>query len=114
MTPEEFDVYMQTSQIEPVIRGTDFPRVELDQPNRMLCKGYTVIGRVGMTIWLDWRQLIGREIEGQETVWKEEWPTSDLYPSKRAYREETDLRFALLMRDRHIYPLSFTTWRITA
>lgn len=111
MTPEEFDVYMQTEQFEPVIRGTDFPKVELDEPDRMLCKGYTLIGRANMTIWLDWRQLIGRQIGDGETEWKAEWKTEDLYPSKRAYREETDLRFALLMRDRHVYPLAFTTWR---
>lgn len=112
MTPEEFNVYMQTDQIEPVIKGTDFPRVELNQPDRLLCKGYHVNGGPNVEIWLDWRQLIGRKLNDEETEWRAEWKTSDLYPTKRAYREDTDLRFALLMRDRHIYPLSFTNWRI--
>ena len=114
MTPEEFDVYMQTSQIEPVIRGTDFPRREWTDPDRLLCKGYHANNAGNLEVWLDWRQLIGRKFNDEDIVWKAEWPTSELFPTKRAYREETDLRFAVLMRDRHIYPLSFANWRITA
>lgn len=112
MTPGEFDAYMQASQVEPVIRGTDFVRVEWNQEDRLLCKGYHLNGGPNIEVWLDWRQLIGRKLNDDEIEWKGEWTTSDLYPTKRAYREDTDLRFALLMRDRHIYPLSFTNWRV--
>lgn len=119
MTPGEFDAYMQAVTIEPVIRGEDFPLMALADPNRMLCKGYHLNGGPSIEVWLGpsassgFRQLIGRKLDDGEMEWRSWWTTSDLYPSKRAYREETDLRFALLMRDRHTYPLSFTSWRIT-
>lgn len=112
MTPEEFDAYMQASQVEPVIKASDFVPVSIDEANRLLCRGWNINGGPNIEVWLDWRGQIGRKFNDEETEWRTEWTTSDLYPSKRAYREDTDLRFAVLMRDRHIYPLSFTTWRV--
>lgn len=117
MTPEEFDAYLQADKIEPVIRASDFPAMELMDPQRLLCKGWHLNGGPNIEVWLapsaspGHRQLIGRKLDDEETEWRAEWKTADLYPSKRAYREDTDLRFAVLMRDRHIYSLTFTTWR---
>jgi len=111
VTPEEFDEYMQSGLSEPVIRGTDFLPMRWDQEDRLLCKGWHLNSGPNIEVWLNWRQEIGRKLNDEETEWRSEWATSDLYPSKRAYREDTDLRFAVLMRERHGYPLSFAAWR---
>ena len=110
MNREQWEVYSNTTPHEPVMAGDDFERIPWDMPDRLLCKGYNLNGGPNVRIWLDWRGLIGRQFNDDEIEWKFEWPASDLYPSKRAYREDTDLRFATVMRERY-EALSFTTWR---
>lgn len=111
MNRGEWDVYTQAQVAEPYICGDDFERPGLSSPDRLLCRGYHPNGGPNVRIWLDWRGRIGRQFNDDEVVWKKKWETEALRPSKRAYREDTDLRFALLMRERNEYPLSFTTWQ---
>lgn len=110
MNHDQWEVYQKTEVGEPLISGEDFPRMDFDDADRLLCKGYNLNGGPNVRVWLDWRGLIGRQFDDDEIEWKFEWAASDLYPSKRAYREETDLRFACLMRERY-EALAFTTWR---
>lgn len=111
MNKQEWDLYTAEATQEPTISGADFPRMKWTEPDRVLCKGWNANGGPNVCIWLDWRGMIGRQFNEGEIVWQEQWEAGELYPTKRAYREDTDLRFATLMRERHMYPLSFTTWR---
>jgi hypothetical protein len=107
----EWALYEKVAAVEPIITGGDLEAIRPRNGIRLLCRGYNINGGANVRIWLDSRLLIGVQHDDREIVWREQWSTSALYPSKRAYREDTDLLFATLMRERHEYPLSFTTWR---
>lgn len=111
MNHEEWETYTTSAAHEPVIRGSEFIPPSPEQALRLLCRGYHVNGGPRLRVWLNSDGLIGVQENDGGILWKEQWYTSSLYPSKRAYREDTDLKFAMLMRDRHTYPLSFTTWQ---
>ena len=80
---------------------------------RLLCRGYHSNGGPNVRVWLDLDGQIGLQYNDGDIMFKEEWDVADLYPTKRAYREDTDLLFAELIRERYAYPLSFTTWQNT-
>jgi hypothetical protein len=107
----EWALYEKVAAVEPIITGGDLEAIRPRNGMRLLCRGYNINGGANVRIWLDYRLLIGVQHDDREIVWRAQWSTSALYPSKRAYREDTDLLFATLMRERHEYPLSFTTWR---
>ena len=109
MNRAEWALYEQTPPMTPIISGDDFDAPE--EGMRLLCKGYMLNGGPNMRVWLRFDGQIGVQYDDREIEFRDEWDTDSLYPSKRAYREDTDLHFAMLMRQRHEYPLSFTTWR---
>lgn len=110
MSPEEWDAYMTSGRVEPVIKGSEFLPPGDGEPMRLLCRGYHANGGPNLRVWLRDDAKIGVQENDGDIVFSDQWATHRLYPSKRAYREFTDLTFALLMRERHDYPLSFTTW----
>ncbi len=111
MTPREWEQYQAETVPEAIIRGDEFPLPSLTFGMRLLCRGYHANGGPNVRIWLRYDGQIGVQHYDGDIEFREWWFACDLYPSKRAYREDTDLLFARLIRDRHIYPLSFTTWQ---
>jgi hypothetical protein len=108
---QEWATYQAGEAVVPVIRGDEFPMPRTGWPMRLLCRGYNANGGPNVRIWLNFEGQIGVQYNDGNIVFQPEWETQYLYPTKRAYREDTDLLFAQLMRDRHEYPLSFTTWQ---
>lgn len=109
MNHAEWDRYESAIYPEPQIWGRDF-----EPPSEgmlLLCRGYNINGGPYLRVWLRFDGMIGRQFNDGDIQFAWSWSTSDLYPSKRAIREDTTLRFALLMRERHEYPLTFTAWR---
>jgi hypothetical protein len=78
-----------------------FPR------RRLLMHGYDGV-RNDLKVWSDPDLGIGVQWRGGDIEWRASWTTSDLYPSKRAYPDRTDYRFAVIMAERHEYPINFT------
>ena len=111
MNREEWARYEAHKEAAPLIRGTDFTPPHESVGMRLLCRGYHANGGAYIRVWLRFDGEIGLQHDDREIVFRPYWTTGSLYPSKRAYREDTDLHFAWLMRERHVYPLSFTTWR---
>lgn len=111
MNREEWALYEDSLHFEPAISGDDFDEMDWTDHDRLLLRGYHANGGANIRVWLDWRRLIGRQLDAEEVVWRAAWDIVDLYPTKRAYREDTDLGFAILVRERYSYPLTFTTWR---
>ena len=111
MNREEWAVYESKHVGEPTISGDEFDLPDMPSPDRLLCRGWNLNGGPNVRIWLNWEGEIGRQYNDDEIVWKSEWPMSELIPTKRAYREDTDLQFAMAVRERNELPLSFTTWR---
>lgn len=111
MNREEWASYEMTARYEPVIKGSEFVPPTQEQGMRLLCRGWEANGGPNIRIWLRFDGQIGVQRNDGDILFKEQWYTSSLYPSKRAYREDTDLLFATLMRERHSYPLSFTSWQ---
>lgn len=109
MNRREWELYEQMPLNVPVISGDDFePPLE---GMRLLCRGYHANGAGNLRVWLRFDEQIGVQYNDGDIEFRDEWPVDSLYPSKRAYREDTDFRFAILVRERHEYPLTFTTWR---
>lgn len=82
---------------------------EFRQPYRaLLMHGYN-LDREDLKVWIDIELGLGVQWNGGVIEWRSEWPTSALYPSKRAYPDRTDYRFAVIMAERHEYPISFTS-----
>jgi len=107
----EFALYQATAAIEPTIGGEEFAAQLPEQGMRLLCRGYHLNGGGNLRVWLTPAGMIGVQHNDEDIVFKGRWFTYELYPSKRAYREDTDLLFATLMRERHEYALAFTTWQ---
>lgn len=109
MNRQEFDEYMADPEPVAMIKGSDFEPPE--DGMRLLCRGYHVNSIGYMRVWLRYDGMIGVQRNDGGIYFADEWETYDLYPTKRAFREDTDIQFARLMRERHVYPLSFTNWR---
>jgi hypothetical protein len=105
----EWEEYIQADVPAPMIGGHEFPVPT--HGTRLLCKGYDVNAVGDMRVWLTSGGNIGVQRGEGDIEFRSSWLTRDLYPTKRAYREDTDLLFAILMRERHGYPLSFTSWQ---
>lgn len=75
---------------------------------RLLMHGYDG-ARNDMKVWIDPDLGLGVQWHNGDIEWRASWPTGDLYPPKRAYPDRTDYRFAVIMAERHEYPISFTT-----
>lgn len=110
MNRAEYDAYLAIRNAEPVVRGEEFESPKEGGPMRLLCRGWHANGGPNLRVWLDLDGQIGVQHNDGDIVFKGEWPASALRPGKRAYVEETDLMFALVMADRDA-ALTFTTWR---
>jgi len=109
----EWALYEGMALVDPIISGEDLDAIRPTEADgvRLLCRGYHLNGAGNLRVWLRFDGQIGVQNNDGDIKFQHEWYTYELYPSKRAYREDTDLLFATLMRERHEYPLSFTTWR---
>lgn len=112
MNREEWVEYVRGEAVEPIVRGEEFPAPE--EGMRLLCRGYHSYGNGGgqVRIWLRFDGQIGRQHNDGDIVFQGAWYAEELVPTKRAYREDTDLLFAQIMRDRlgNGHGLTFTTW----
>lgn len=111
MNREEFALYQSVASVQPAIGGEEFEAPTEAEGMRLLCRGYHLNSGGYLRVWLRFDGQIGVQMNDGDIVFKKWWLTYDLYPTKRAYREDTDLLFATLMRERHEYPLPFTTWQ---
>lgn len=111
MNHQEWATYEAGSARNPVIRGDEFPMPRTGYPMRLLCRGYNRNNGPTVRIWLNFEGQIGVQYDDGDIVFQSQWETQYLCPTKRVYREDTDLLFAELMRERHEFPLPFTTWR---
>jgi hypothetical protein len=111
MNRAEWALYESVAAVPPTIGGEEFEPPTQEQGMRLLCRGYHVNGGPNVRVWLRFDGEIGVQHDDRDIVFKKRWGTGALYPSKRVYREDTDLLFATLMRERHDYALNFTTWR---
>lgn len=111
MNRQEWAQYEADIIVDPTIKGSEFVPPTQEEGVRLLCRGYHLNGGPNVRVWLRFDGQIGLQHNDGDIVFHDRWPTWALYPSKRAYREETDLTFARLMRERHEYALAFTTWR---
>jgi hypothetical protein len=105
---QEWALYETICAAPPVIRGRDFEPPVMGM--RLLCRGYHINSGPRIRVWLLFNGQIGLQHDDDDITFKWVWEASDLHPTKRAYREDTDLRFATLMLERD-EPLTFTTWQ---
>lgn len=110
MNREEYDAYLAIKNADPVVSGDEFEPPKEGEPMRLLCRGWHANGGPNVRVWLDLDGHIGLQHNDGDIVFKKEWPATELCPSKRAYREDTDLMFALVMAERDV-ALSFTGWQ---
>jgi hypothetical protein len=107
MDKEQYEQYTEwVSKLEEPVKFI-FAKDFIKPAGTLLMHGYTS-AREDMKVWFDPDLGLGLQMNQGAFDWRISWPTDRLYPSKRAYPERTDLTFAMLMAERHEYPIRFT------
>lgn len=111
MNKHEWRVYEQTLRDEPSMLARDFEalRPVATEGEILLCRGYHH-NRLGIEVWLSRDGMIGRRLDDGPIDYRPFWKCEALCPRWRAYREDTEFQFAVLMKERYM-PLPFTSWR---